>query len=314
MRGYKQFLYSKTGRVYLDTVNNVPHVGHQHPRVVEAAQAQIALLNTNTRYLHNTIVDYAEQLLNKFPAELKVIHFVNSGSEANELAMRMLRAYTGQRDMLAVETGYHGNTGGCIDISSYKFDGKGGRGKPEYTHLMDMPDSFRGAFSNKPQAMTDSLRKLEDTISSLKRKGRNLGGFICESMLSCGGQIVLPDNYLSSIYKIIHREGGLCIADEVQVGFGRLGEKFWGFELQEVTPDIVVLGKPMGNGHPLAAVVCTEDVASAFANGMEYFNTFGGNPVSCAIGKEVLNVIEDEQLQQNAMETGAYMKEGIKSS
>jgi 4-aminobutyrate aminotransferase-like enzyme/Ser/Thr protein kinase RdoA (MazF antagonist)/murein DD-endopeptidase MepM/ murein hydrolase activator NlpD len=312
VRGYMQYLYDTTGRRYLDTVNNVPHAGHQHSRVVRAAQRQMAVLNTNTRYLHENIVRFAEELLATFPPELSVVHFVNSGSEANELALRMVRAYTGQRDMIAVEVGYHGNTGGCIDISSYKFDGKGGKGAPPHTHIVPMPDTYRGLYRNDPAAgkkYADHVRLAVEKIQSLNR---NTGGFICESILSCGGQIVLPEGYLHEAYRHVRAAGGLCIADEVQVGFGRVGEKFWGFELQGVVPDIVTMGKPIGNGHPLAAVVTTPAVAEAFANGMEYFNTFGGNPVSCAIGREVLKIVQEEGLQAHALRTGKYLTAGLR--
>jgi 4-aminobutyrate aminotransferase-like enzyme/Ser/Thr protein kinase RdoA (MazF antagonist) len=313
VRGYMQYLYDPDGRRYLDTVNNVPHVGHQHPRVVRVAQRQAGVLNTNTRYLHENIVRFAEELLATFPPELCVVHFVNSGSEANELALRMVRAFTGQRDMVAVEVGYHGNTGGCIDISSYKFDGKGGQGAPPYTQVVPIPDIYRGLYRDEKTAGEKYAGHVRQAIDNIQSAGRNVGGLICESILSCGGQVVLPEGYLSAAYRHIREAGGLCIADEVQVGFGRVGEKFWGFELQGVTPDIVTMGKPIGNGHPLAAVVTTHAVADAFANGMEYFNTFGGNPVSCAIGREVLGIIQDEGLQVHALKTGEYLTAGLKA-
>lgn len=312
VRGYKQFLFDITGRRYLDTVNNVPHVGHQHPRVVRASKAQTSLLNTNTRYLHENIVRFAEELLETFPLELEVVHFVNSGSEANELALRMAKTYSGQQDMVAVEVGYHGNTGACIDISSYKFDGKGGSGAPEHTQIVPIPDTYRGLYRNDPEAGSKYAQHVQKAIKTIEEKGRGVAGFICEGIISCGGQIVLPQNYLKEAYEMVREAGGVCISDEVQEGFGRVGEHFWAFELQGVVPDIVTMGKPIGNGHPLAAVVTTRSVADAFANGMEYFNTFGGNPVSCAIGREVLAVIKDEKLQENAREVGNYLKSGLR--
>lgn len=312
VRGYKQYLYDTTARRYLDTVNNVAHVGHQHPRIVEEAQRQIGLLNTNTRYLHENIVLFAEELLATFPPELSVVHFVNSGSEANELALRMVKTCTGQQDMMAIEVGYHGNTGGCIDISSYKFNSKGGKGKPPHTHLLPIPDTFRGLYQNPQTAGKQYAQHASEIIEGLHKTHRKIGGFIAESILSCGGQVMLPDGYLKAVYQAVRAQGGLCIADEVQVGFGRVGRKFWGFELQGVVPDIVTLGKPIGNGHPLAAVVTTQEVAEKFANGMEYFNTFGGNPVSCAIGREVLKVVQEEHLQQNALKVGDYLTKELK--
>ncbi|MCB2208706.1 MAG: aminotransferase class III-fold pyridoxal phosphate-dependent enzyme [Bacteroidetes bacterium] len=312
VRGEGEFLIDETGRKYLDTVNNVAHVGHEHSRVVEAGQKQMAVLNTNTRYLHDHIIEFAHKLLSTFPKELSVVYFLNSGSEANELALRMARIYKGQKDMVAVEAGYHGNTNACIEVSSYKFDGDGGQGCPEHTHIVPLPDIFRGIYQG-----ADAGRKyashVKKQVENIQYKGRNVAAFICESIISCGGQIELPKNYLKTAYKEIREAGGVCIADEVQVGCGRVGSAFWGFQLHDVVPDIVTIGKPIGNGHPLAAVVCTKKVADAFANGMEYFNTFGGNPVSCAIGKEVLQVIEDENLQGNALLVGNYLKDQLKA-
>ena len=310
VRGSGTFLIDATGRKYLDTVNNVAHVGHEHPRVVQAGQDQMAVLNTNTRYLHTAVNDFAIELLSTFPEELSVVHFVNSGSEANELALRMARTFSGQKDIIAVETGYHGNTGGCIDISSYKFDGKGGDGTPEHTHIVPVPDDYRGLYQGENSGEQYAAH-VQHQVAKIQDKGRNVAGFICESIISCGGQFELPENYLKLAYKAVHKAGGVCIADEVQVGFGRVGSKFWGFQLHHVIPDIVTIGKPIGNGHPLAAVICRASIAEAFANGMEYFNTFGGNPVSCAIGREVLKVVREENLQQNAMRVGSYLKSEI---
>ncbi len=309
IRAYKQYLYDTNGRRYLDTANNVPHIGHQHPKVTATAKRQLEVLNTNTRYLHENIVNYAEALLATFPEELSVCYFVNSGSEANELALRMAKTVTGQKNMIAVEVGYHGNTNETIAVSSYKFDSKGGSGKPSNTHIVPIPDVFRGKYQDIKLAGELYAKSIEDRIVELQEKGENIASFICESILSCGGQIILPPNYLKIAYEYVRKAGGICIADEVQVGFGRVGETFWGFELQEVIPDIVSLGKPIGNGHPLAAVVTTRRIADAFDNGMEYFNTFGGNPVSCAIGQTVLEVIEEERLQENALEIGRYLKD-----
>ncbi|MEM9820090.1 MAG: aminotransferase class III-fold pyridoxal phosphate-dependent enzyme [Bacteroidota bacterium] len=314
VRGFKQYLYDITGRRYLDTVNNVPHVGHQHPRVVKAAQQQMALLNTNTRYLHENIIAFAEELSATFPDPLKVCFFVNSGSEANELALRMARTYSGQNDMLAVEVGYHGNTGAVVDVSSYKFDGKGGQGAPAHTHLLPIPDCYRGIYREETaEAAAQKYAQHATTqIEKLRHQGKRIAGFICESILSCGGQIVLPKGYLQQVFPVIRAAGGLCIMDEVQVGFGRTGDHFWAFEKHGVIPDIVTMGKPIGNGHPLAAVVTTKEIAHAFANGMEYFNTFGGNPVSCAIGRKVLQIVKEEKLQENAKTTGAYLREKLR--
>ncbi len=310
VRGEGVHLIDNTGRRYLDTVNNVAHVGHEHPRVVKAGQQQMGVLNTNTRYLNKNIIEFAKELLSTFPEELSVVHFVNSGSEANELALRMIKAYTGRRDMIAVEVGYHGNSNACIDISSYKFDSKGGSGTPEYTHIVPLPDAYRGIYSGEDTA-ADYASHVQEQIDNIQAKGRNVAGFICEPIISCGGQVELPKGYLKITYKAVRDAGGLCISDEVQVGCGRVGSHFWGFQLHDVIPDIVTVGKPLGNGQPVAAVVCTREVADGFANGMEYFNTFGGNPISSAIGMEVLRVIKDENLQDNALTVGNYLKERL---
>jgi len=312
VRGAGAYLYDTTGRRYLDTVNNVAHVGHEHPKVVRAGQAQMAVLNTNTRYLHEQVVEYAEKLLTTFPEELSVVHFVNSGSEANELALRMVETIRGSREMIALETGYHGNTGRTIDVSSYKFDGKAGKGAPPFTHIVPMPDVFRGAHQDVGTAADDYAAYIDQAIALIQGKGNEVGGFIAEPIMSCGGQIVLPQGYLQRAYAKVRAAGGLCIADEVQIGFGRTGAQFWGFEWHGVVPDIVTLGKPIGNGHPMGAVVCTPAVAEAFANGMEFFSTFGGNPVSAAIGNAVLEVIQEEELQANALEVGNELLEGMR--
>ncbi len=261
----------------------------------------MAMLNTNTRYLHDNIINYSEKLLAKFPAELDVCFFVNSGSEANELALRLAKTYTKQEDMIVIDHAYHGNTSAVIDISPYKFNGKGGRGKPKTTHILTMPDNYRGS-----KNIDEYMLELSQIITNLEAKGKGISGFIAEALLGCGGQVELPPNYLKQAYKLVRAAGGITIADEVQIGFGRIGSHFWGFESQGVVPDIVTMGKPIGNGHPLAAVVTSSKIADSFANGMEYFNTFGGNPVSSAIGLAVLEFIEEQNLQENALEVGNY--------
>ncbi len=308
VRGQGAFLLDSSGRRYLDTVNNVAHVGHEHPRVVEALVQQARLLNTNTRYLHAQLTDFAQALLATFPPSLAVVHFVNSGSEANELALRMARTYTGERDMIAVDVGYHGNTGAVVDVSSYKFQHQAGLPVPAETQIVSMPDTYRGRFRDPATAGLDYAHDVDAAIARIQAKSGGVAGFICESILSCGGQVVLPQGYLTAAFAKTRAAGGVCISDEVQTGLGRVGSHWWAFETQGVLPDIVTIGKPLGNGHPLAAVVCTRAIAEAFAKtGMEYFNTFGGNPVSAAVGLAVLRVIEEEGLRQNAVQTGNYL-------
>jgi len=307
VRGSGQYLYDVTGRRYLDTVNNVAHVGHEHPRVVEAAKRQIAVLNTNTRYLHENLVCYAEELAATFPAPLDTCFFVNSGSEANELALRIAKTATGRKDMLALQVGYHGNTNACVDVSSYKFDGKGGAGAPPHTHIVPMPDTYRGIYRDIKNAGLQYANHVKEAVQNTE-----IAAFIAEPIMSCGGQIPLPNGYLKAAFEAVRAVGGLCILDEVQHGFGRVGDAFWGFELQGVVPDIVTMGKPIGNGHPMGAVITTRALADEFANGMEFFTTFGGNPVSCAIGREVLQIVKDENLQENARVIGEYLKAGLR--
>lgn len=296
VRGSMQYLYDDAGRQYLDAYNNVAHVGHCHPRVVEAGVRQMQALNTNTRYLHDTILNYAERLTATLPDPLNVCYFVNSGSEANELALRLARAHTNARDMIVLDHAYHGNTTTLIDISPYKHDGPGGNGPPSWVHKVPLPRT------------ADDAQYAVDVIESTNE----LCGFIAESMPSVAGQIVLPQGYLNRVYEVVRNAGGVCIADEVQTGYGRIGTHFWAFESYGVVPDIVVLGKPIGNGHPIGAVITTPDIAASFDNGMEFFSTFGGNTVSCAIGLAVLEVVHEENLQDHAQIVGEQLLNGLR--
>ncbi|MBC7173352.1 MAG: aminotransferase class III-fold pyridoxal phosphate-dependent enzyme, partial [Polyangiaceae bacterium] len=286
--------------------------GHCHPRVVEAGQRQIARLNTNTRYLYEELVEYAERLTATLPEPLDTCFFVNSGSEANELALRLAMTHTGRRDLLVVDGAYHGNTSRLIEVSPYKFMGKGGTGKPEpWVHVVPLADGYRGA--HRGFGRETGAAYGDEVGEIIARSNASIAGFLTESLLSCGGQVIPPEGYLETAFRHVHAAGGLCIVDEVQVGFGRVGTHFWGFEAQGVVPDIVVMGKPIGNGHPMGAVVTTRAIAESFANGMEYFATFGGNPVSCAIGLAVLDVLRDERLQAHALEVGTRLRDGLRA-
>jgi 4-aminobutyrate aminotransferase-like enzyme/Ser/Thr protein kinase RdoA (MazF antagonist) len=308
VRGWMQYLYDDTGRAFLDVYNNVPLVGHSHPRVVQAVQEQIALLNTNTRYLHDNVIRYAQRLTRLLPDPLRVCYFVNSGSEANELALRLARAHTGREDMIVLEHAYHGHTTTLIDISPYKFDGPGGRGRKPWVHVAPIPDVYRGPYRRgDDSAGTKYAQHVAELLERMRAEERSIAAYIAETLPSVAGQIVFPSGYLVETYKHVRAAGGVCIADEVQVGFGRLGTHFWGFETQDVVPDIVVLGKPIGNSFPLAAVVTTPEIAASFSNGMEFFSTFGGNPVACAAGLAVLEVLEEKHLQENALRVGCHL-------
>ena len=336
VRGLGAYLYDDAARRYLDTVNNVPHVGHANLRVAKAIARHSRLLNTNTRYLHGEIVGLADELLAHFPTPLEVVFLVCSGSEANELALRMARCHTGSEGVVCLEGGYHGNTGGLIEVSHYKFAGPGGSGPGGRVAAAAMPDSYRGLHRRGQAHSAEELgalyagevaraaARLHSGLPALPGEDdprhRDSGtvhppgvaAFLAEPILSCGGQIEPPPGYLAAAYEHVREAGGVCIADEVQVGFGRVGDAFWGFELQGVVPDIVTLGKPMGNGHPIAAVVTTRAIADSFANGMEYFNTFGGNPVSCAAARAVLAEIHDRGLQEQARLVGGMLLDGLK--
>ena len=299
-RGEMQYLYSRTGEKYLDLVNNVCHVGHCNPHVVSAGQKQMAELNTNTRYIYDGLTQYIQRLSYTLPEGLDYGFLVNSGSEANELAIRLARAYTNNHDIVVMEGAYHGHTGMLIDLSPYKFRGPGGKGIAEdWVHVAPVPDIFR-----------DNSRDYLNEFEEIVRNASPVAGFIVESMLSCAGQIPFPQGYLAKSFELIRNVGGLCITDEVQVGFGRLGSKMWAFEEHGVIPDIVVMGKPIGNGHPMAAVFTTKEIADSF-KGMEFFSTFGGNPVSCAIGMAVLDVIEDKNLIENSKLMGELFIDGL---
>tara|TARA_Y100001936_G_scaffold59_1_gene57 strand:+ start:290 stop:1576 length:1287 start_codon:yes stop_codon:yes gene_type:complete len=307
VRGRGQYLYDSKGNEYLDAVNNIQHVGHSHPKVTEAANEQFKKLNTNTRYLDKTILDYARALTDKLPSNLNKCYFTNSGSESNDLALRIARNHSNSKETIVLEGAYHGHVTSLIEISPYKHDGPGGKGPPEYVHVVPMPDPFRGIYRGQSSGLKYAA-EVKTILDEIRSDNKRVSAFIFEPILGCGGQIIPPNGFLSSSFKMVRDSNGVCIADEVQLGFGRMGESFWGFETQDIVPDIVTLGKSIGNGHPLSVVVTSEDLSNEFNNGMEYFNSFGGNPVSCAIGHAVLKVIEEEELQKNAFRVGNELK------
>ena len=315
VRGAGTHLFDQTGRAFLDMVNNVAHVGHAHPRVVAAGARQMTVLNTNTRYLHPSIVRYAERLAAMLPEPLSVCFFVCSGSEANELALRMARAHTGKRGVIVLAGAYHGNTQGLIDVSPYKFEGPGGSGRPEHgrtrTHVVPMPDDYRGLYRR------DDPRRAEKFAAHVARGRARRATSRPSSARACS-----PAAARSSCRRAISRPptgtparpAPSASPTKSRSASGASASHFWGFQTQGVVPDIVTLGKPIGNGHPLGAVVTTPAIAASFANGMEYFNTFGGNPVSCEIGLAVLDVIRDEGLQERALASAAGCGPGSRAS
>jgi 4-aminobutyrate aminotransferase-like enzyme len=313
VRGWQSLLFDREGRTYLDAYNNVPHVGHAHPHVRNAIDRQLRLVNTNTRYLQPVHAEYTAALATRMPAGLDVVFLLSSGSEANELALRLARAATGRRDTLVMQAGYHGHTVAAIDISDYKFSGPGGEGAPDWVHVVPNPDAFRAALDpTAPATGAHFAAGVARRVDRLVEAGRAPACFIAETFPSVGGQLVLPPGYLEGVYQAVRSAGGLCIADEVQTGLGRLGRYFWGFEQQQVVPDIVVLGKPLGNGYPLAAVVTRRDIAERFDTGMEFFATFGGSSVACAAGMAVLEVIDGDGLAARAEAVGSRLLDGLR--
>jgi 4-aminobutyrate aminotransferase-like enzyme/Ser/Thr protein kinase RdoA (MazF antagonist) len=309
VRGEGVWLYDHQGRQFLDAYNNVACVGHSHPGVVAALTRQAKTLNTNTRYLHEHIVEYAERLTATLPDPLSVCMFVCTGTEANDLAWQIARACTGGDGAIVTEHAYHGNSVAVSQLSPEEL--LPGLGE-DWVASVPAPNVYSGRFRlDAVDAAAIGERYaacVDDAIDTLRERGHRPAGFIVDTVYTSDGIFVAPDGYLDSAWQRVRAAGGLCIADEVQAGFGRSGDFMWGFEQQGVVPDIVTLGKPIGNGHPLAAVITTPEIASQFAERRYYFNTFGGNPVSCAVGLSVLEILQREALQENARVTGRYLR------
>jgi 4-aminobutyrate aminotransferase-like enzyme len=300
VRGEGVWLYDDVGDRYLDVYNNVPQVGHCHPHVVKAISQQSRMLNTSTRYLHGLILELAERITSRLPEPLSVCIFVCTGTEANELAWRMAKLVSGNDGALITEYTYHGNSDAIIGFSSEEVP----REKLP-THVATLYAPLSNTSFREPDS------GLREAIKTLIERDHQPAMLILDSGFTSDGIFTSPGGYLSTLFDETRRAGGLCVSDEVQAGFGRLGQHFWGFEFDDVVPDIVTMGKPMGNGHPLAAVVTRPEIAEALAAETGYFNTFGGNPVSCAAGLAVLDVIEVEGLQNNALVMGKTLRERL---
>ncbi|MFH8249595.1 aminotransferase [Microbacterium sp. B2969] len=307
VRGWREHLVDADGRVYLDTLNNVTSVGHAHPRLVAAVARQWSLLNTNSRFHYPAVVEFSERLAALLPESLDTVFLVNSGSEAVDLALRLAQAWTGRPDLLAVQEAYHGWTYLSDAVSTSVADNPAAlETRPPFIHTVPAPNPFRGAHrGNKARRYADEAVA---EVHRLAEEGTPVAGFIAEALFGNGGGIALPDGYLAAVYDAVRAYGGLAIADEVQVGYGRLGEWFWGFEQQGVVPDVVTVAKSMGSGHPLGAVVTTRAVAERYRTGGYFFSSAGGSPVSSVVGTTVLDILRDEDLQGNARDTGAYLK------
>ena len=307
VRGEGVWLYDRDGKAYLDAYNNVAGVGHCHPKVVAALTQQAAILNTHTRYLHDGILDYAEKLLAKFPAALGHVMFTCTGSEANDLALRIARAHTGRTGLIVTELAYHGLTAAIAEASpslgDYVMRGKNIR-------LVPAPDAYRNPGIDIGRKFAADVRA---AIDSMRADGIEPAALLVDTIFSSDGVFPEPRGLLTDAVALIRSEGGLFIADEVQPGLARVGEAWWGFARHGVEPDIITMGKPMGNGHPIAGAVMRPHLVSEFGRRARYFNTFGGNPVSCAVGNAVLEAIEEEGLAENAERTGAYLRDGIRA-
>jgi len=309
VRGEGPWLFDALGERYLDVYNNVAHVGHAHPEVAAAIASQSRSLNTNTRYLHGNIVELAEQLAESLPGELSVCMFVCTGSEANDLALQIARACSGHQGAIVSSFAYHGNTTAVFQLSPEDCPPEM---RESWLETVPAPDLYGGPHRDSdPRAVEHYLAEVDQAIAQLGQRGHGTAAVFFDSIFSSEGIFLPPPGYLAGVYARVRAAGGLCVADEVQSGFGRSGRHMWGFESGAVVPDIVTLGKPMGNGHPIAAVITTPQIAERFALQRGYFNTFGGNPVSCAAGLAVLRVMQREQLQARAEDTGIYLRSGL---
>lgn len=310
VRGEGVWLFDADGKRYLDCYNNVASVGHCHPHVVQALCKQAATLNTHTRYLHENVVRYAERLGSTLPGDLGVCMFVCTGTEANDLAFRIARTVTGHDGAIVMEDAYHGNSMVVTELSTAEYPAAE---RPDYLVAVEAPDTFRGSVRQGAVGVGTKYAALVDgAIAELARRGRQPAMFLCDSIFDSNGVLTAPPGYLAEVYAKVRAAGGLCIADEVQSGLCRLGDHMWGFEDSAVIPDIVTMGKPIGDGHPLAAVVTTPAIAEAFSRKFHYFNTFGGNPVSTAVGMAVLDVIEGEDVLRSVHEVGGFLADGLR--
>ncbi|MEU0936278.1 aminotransferase [Embleya sp. NPDC005971] len=318
-RGWRHHLVDTTGRAYLDLVNNVAGLGHGHPGVADAVDRQIRILNTNSRFLYRELAEYSERLLALLPphSPLDTVVLVNSGSEAVDLALRLVQAATGRKTVVALREAYHGWTMASDAVTTSAYDNPYARDtRPEWIHVADVPNRFRGTYRGAAEDRSVGARYAADLgadLDKLARRGRPAAGFICESVLGNAGGVLLPEGYLADVYARVRAAGGLCIADEVQVGFGRTGAGFWGFERSAVMPDVIAIAKPMGNGFPIGGVITSRAAADALTSQGQFFSSTGGNPLSCRVGLAVLDAMEAEGTQRNAREIGRHLAAGFRA-
>jgi 4-aminobutyrate aminotransferase-like enzyme len=309
VRGEGVHLYDAEGNQYLDVYNNVPNVGHCHPKVVAALTNQASTLNIHTRYLHELILDYAENLTSSMSPPLSSVMYTCTGSEANDLALRIARQATGSMGIICTDETYHGNTTAVDELATLFNDGQS---RGAHVQSVPFPDTYRPSVTGSIEdCCAHYLASIDAAIDDFEKRGIGLAGVVVCPIFANEGVPVPPPGYLQGVADRVRQRGGIVIFDEVQSGFGRTG-KMWGYQYAGVVPDIVTMGKPMGNGHPVAGVVTSSELVDRFREEVMYFNTFGGNPVSCAVAQAVLNVIEEEQLVANAKEVGAYLQQGLR--
>lgn len=314
-RGWRHYLADTTGKVYVDMVNNVTGLGHGHPKVADAINKQIRVLNTNSRFLYRELAEYSERLLELAPkgGEFDTVLLVNSGSEAVDLAIKLARAATGNKKVVALREAYHGWTMASDAVTTSAFDNPYAMSnRPDWVHIADVPNIYRGTYTGS-DAGAKYVADLSADLEALAKNGQSIAGFICESVLGNAGGVLLPEGYLTGAYETIRAHGGLCIADEVQVGFGRMGDTFWGVEQSGAVPDIITIAKPMGNGYPIGGVITSKKIADSLATEGNFFSSAGGSPVSCAVGIAVLDAMRDEGLQENAHEVGTHLKSRLEA-
>ncbi|MGY5319595.1 aminotransferase [Neomicrococcus lactis] len=310
-RGWKHHLIDTNGRAYVDLVNNVAGLGHSHPRITAAAEQQLRLLNTNSRFLYRQLAEYSERLIEKAPNSLDTVLLVNSGTEAVDLALRLAWAATGRKTIISLREAYHGWSIGADAVTTSAYDNPNAVGsRPDWVHVADVPNPLRGKHTG-PDAETYYATELADTLKQLDAQGKPVAGFICESVLGNAGGVLLPEGYLREVYAKVRGAGGLCIADEVQVGFGRMGQGFWGFNQQGVRPDIITIAKPMGNGFPIGGVITTRAIAESLGNEGMFFSSAGGSPLSCAVGLAVLDAMDEDKILENVANVGEYFKDRL---
>ncbi|OAT78265.1 4-aminobutyrate aminotransferase [Mangrovibacter phragmitis] len=305
VRGEQQYLWDAQGNKYLDVYNNVASIGHCHPAVIEAVQQQMSQLNTHTRYLHERILDYTESLLKYVPGEVSKAMYMCTGSEANDLAIRVARAWSGGTGIIVTREAYHGTS----ELTSGASPALGsGQPLAATTRLVPAPDRYR---VDTPDIGTWFAAQIQEQIDDMSAHGIKFAGLLVDSIFSSDGVLPGPAGYLKPALDVVHRNGGIFIADEVQPGFARTGESFWGFARHNIVPDVITMGKPMGNGIPVSAMLAKPEVLAAFSDTIPYFNTFGGNPVSVAAAQAVLKVIEDEKLQQHSLTVGTQLQKEL---